>query len=25
MGHDLPQPLWPQIIAAIVQTAAASA
>lgn len=23
MGHDLPRPLWPQIIAAIVQTAAA--
>jgi pimeloyl-ACP methyl ester carboxylesterase len=23
MGHDLPQPLWPQIVAAIAQTAAA--
>ena len=23
MGHDLPRPLWPQIVAAIVQTAAA--
>jgi pimeloyl-ACP methyl ester carboxylesterase len=25
MGHDLPQPLWPQIVAAIVHTAAAGA
>ncbi len=25
MGHDLPQPLWPQIVAAIAQTAAAGA
>jgi pimeloyl-ACP methyl ester carboxylesterase len=25
MGHDLPQPLWPQIVPAIVQTAAAGA